>query len=78
MLLPLRFKSQTESTQDWSKYHFKHLEISIRERERGAIAPMGTMLNSLRRDFYNLAAVYITGNIYGEFSWTSASSTPED
>jgi hypothetical protein len=76
-LLPLRFKIRTNSTQDWSKYHFRHLESYIRERERWAIAPTGTTLNSLRQDFYNLAAVYITGN-YGEFSWTSAASTPED
>jgi len=77
MLLSLRFKGKSDSTQDWCRYHFGHIESYIQERRRWAIAPTGTTLNSLRQDFYNLAPIYITGN-YGEFSWTGTLSTSED
>lgn len=76
LFLTWRFSSKSEMEHNWAAKHFRHLERYIRERERWIISPSATTLSDLRRDFYNLVDVYLTGN-YGAFEWKYVSSPPE-
>lgn len=69
LLLSARHRSKSEANQSWLREHFKRMERYVRERERWAIVPTPTTLDDLRRDFYDLAGIYVSGN-YGEFSWS--------
>jgi hypothetical protein len=71
LLLPLCYRSTDAATQRKAFRHFKELESYVRERERWAIAPADTTLDDLRRDFKELASIYITGR-YGLFRWQDA------
>lgn len=75
-LLPLCYASKNEINQIWAKEHFTQMEQYIRERERWVIAPSESTLLDLRRDFYNLAIIYITGG-FGKFDWTTTFSKLE-
>lgn len=67
-LLPHCYRSPDVNTQRKTFRHFKELENFIRERECWAIAPADTTLEDLRKDFKDLALIFITGN-YGLFKW---------
>jgi hypothetical protein len=69
LLLSARHRSKSEANQNWLREHFKRMERYIRERERWAIVPTPTTLDDLRRDFYNMAGIYLSGD-YGEFNWS--------
>jgi hypothetical protein len=69
LLLSARHRSKSEANQSWLREHFRRMERYIRERERWAIVPTPTTLDDLRRDFYNLAGIYLSGD-YGEFNWS--------
>jgi hypothetical protein len=71
LLLAARFSSRAESNQKSLREHFKRIERYVRERERWVAMPRATTLNDLRRDFYRLGEIYLSGN-YGEFIWPDA------
>lgn len=68
LLLPSRYASRDESNQEWLKKHFKHMQLYVAERARWAVVPTEFTLSDLRRDFYELATIYVDGS-YGRFSW---------
>lgn len=75
LFLGRRFASKSLREQEWSAEHFRYLERFIRERERWVIAPVETTASDLRRDFYKLTRMYLSGN-YGEFNWKTVSMPP--
>jgi hypothetical protein len=77
ILLSGYYFSQYDANRTWAQNHFKHMELYIRERERWVLAPTGTTLDTLRRDFYELARMYIAGD-YGSFSWQPDVGLPGD
>ncbi len=76
LFLKLRFESKNAIEQEHITTHFRYLERYIREREGWAITPQETTLSDLRRDFYELAEIYIKGE-YGKFDWARVSHQPE-
>lgn len=78
--LAYQFKSESPEDQLWIYSHFKGLERYVREHERLIVAPKPDSLEILRRDFYLLMKILITGN-YGEFAYdyqsASESATPK-
>lgn len=55
-------------TLNWAKKHFQQIESFIQEREKWIIAPIDSTLEDLQQDFYNLALIYLTGNL-GNFEY---------
>lgn len=76
LLLASRYATRSESNQSWVFRHFKEMELYLREHERWAIAPTDSTLADLRRDFRQLAPLYITGQ-YGAFEWRNLFTAPE-
>lgn len=76
LLMSLNYLSSDTVTKQWSQQHFKKIERYIRERERWIIAPQAKTLQMLRKDFYELAGIFLSGN-YREIDWEK-STTPLD
>jgi hypothetical protein len=74
LLLGLRYASRGERTQEHIEEHFQRMEAYIREREAWIITPREDTLEDLRKDFYELSKIYVSGN-YGAFDW-QAVETP--
>ena len=70
LALALRYTRGNTDNKDWVKEHFRQLQLYIRERERWIIAPTFGTLATLRKDFYQLAPIYIMGD-FGTFKWQS-------
>ncbi len=68
LFLPATSKILNESSQAWVEEHFENISFYISERGRWACSPTISSLDGLRRDFTNLAIIYITER-YGEFQW---------
>jgi hypothetical protein len=68
LLISLSIGSSTQANKNWSRDHFRQIEQYIREREKWVIAPTASTLATIRRDFYYLADLFISGE-YGRFPW---------
>jgi hypothetical protein len=75
-LLASSYARINKANQPWLERHFKEIELFIRERERWVAAPQDNTLINLRKDFYELADLYISGN-YGSFSWQLSPDIPK-
>jgi hypothetical protein len=64
----LNHSSSDTATKKWAQQHFGKIEKYIRERERWAVAPHPKTLQILRKDFYELADIFVRGN-YGALDW---------
>jgi len=68
LLLPFAYSSKSENNKVWARQHFKTLEAVIRERERWVIAPTKSTQDDLRRDFFKLGQLYMSGQ-FGDHDW---------
>ena len=68
MTLAAQFRSQSPEEQAWIDLHFKSMERFVLDHERLIAAPKADSLNTLRRDFYQLLKILISGR-YGEFKY---------
>ncbi|PZV25868.1 MAG: hypothetical protein DCF12_12590 [Snowella sp.] len=69
-LIPWHYGIGKPSNQKWMQQHFQNIAYYIRERRRWLITPTETTLEDIRRDFRELAYLYLTG-LYGNWQWQS-------
>lgn len=67
-LLASHYSRKNNHNKEWIKTHFGNLALFIRERERWIVAPRENTLTDLRKDFYALSEMFVTGR-YGDFEW---------
>ncbi|MEB3121574.1 MAG: hypothetical protein VKL41_10185 [Snowella sp.] len=70
MLIPWHYSMGRNANQKWIQQHFQNIAYYIRERRRWLITPTETTLEDIRRDFRELAYLYLTG-LYGNWQWQS-------
>jgi len=71
LMLAYQYKSESLEDQQWIYSHFKGMERYIRDHEHLIVAPKADSLEILRRDFYHLLKILISGE-YGEFKYEYA------
>jgi hypothetical protein len=70
MLIPWHYSMGRNANQKWIQQHFQNIAYYIRERRRWLITPTETTLEDIRKDFRELAYLYLTG-LYGNWQWQS-------
>lgn len=64
-LLALSYRGYHEASKKWIKERFDRVISYVISRQCSIVAPINTTLDDLRKDFYKLTLIFITGN-YGE------------
>lgn len=76
LLLSSQFESGSPQSQQRIYSHFKGMEHYVREHEQLIVAPKADSLDILRKDFYHLLKILVSGR-YGEFNHEYPPSTPD-
>ncbi len=76
MLIPWHYSIGRNANQKWIQQHFQNIAYYIRERRRWLITPTETTLEDIRKDFRQLAYLYLTG-LYGNWQWQSVNLETE-
>jgi hypothetical protein len=76
LLIATRYRVAHANTRKHVEHHFQEIAEYVREHEPWIHTPIETTLNDLRRDFHQLATMYVLGN-YGQFTWRHTFPEPE-